>query len=86
MTSIKGAIGESGAAGAAACAAAILCGEAGVAPPIAGLTDVSTAATGLRLCTTRTALRGDIALVTSVASGGALASAVLRVARRGSLI
>ncbi len=37
ITSIKGAIGESGASGAAACVAAVLCGAIGKVPPIAGL-------------------------------------------------
>ena len=40
VTSIKGAIGECGASGAAACVAAVLCGAAGRVPPIAGLRDV----------------------------------------------
>ena len=39
VTSIKGAIGECGASGAAACVAAVLCGAAGRVPPIAGLRD-----------------------------------------------
>ena len=37
VTSVKGALGESGASGSAACAAALLCGAAGTVPPIAGL-------------------------------------------------
>ena len=37
ITSIKGALGESGVAGATSCAAALLCGRAGRIPPIAGL-------------------------------------------------
>lgn len=80
VTSIKGAIGESGAAGAAACAAAILCGRLGEVPPIAGLRDVADSASGLRLCTSRTAA-GEVVMVNSVGSGGALASLVLRVPR-----
>ena len=39
VTSIKGALGESGASGSAACAAALLCGAIGEVPPIAGLMD-----------------------------------------------
>ena len=38
VTSIKGALGEFGASGGAACAAALLCGRIGRVPPIAGLT------------------------------------------------
>ncbi len=78
VTSIKGAIGESGAAGAAACVAAIACGAVGRVPPIAGLTRAGAAAGSLRLATTTTDAPGDIALVNSVASGGALVSLVLR--------
>jgi len=82
VTSVKGALGECGAAGSASCAAAFLCGEVGQAPPIAGLTQPSTAASGLRLARETTPLAGPIALVNSFASGGALFSAVLRVAPR----
>jgi 3-oxoacyl-[acyl-carrier-protein] synthase II len=80
VTSIKGALGECGASGAASCAAAFLCGAAGKVPPIAGLTTRSAAASGLRLARTVIPLDGPIALVNSFASGGALFSAVLRVA------
>ncbi len=80
VTSIKGALGESGAAGTAACAAAFLCGAAGEVPPIAGLLEPCSEAGALRLARQRTRADGPIVLVNSFASGGALFSAVLRVA------
>ena len=42
VTSVKGALGESGASGAAACVAALLCGGQGKVPPIAGLVEAGT--------------------------------------------
>jgi 3-oxoacyl-(acyl-carrier-protein) synthase len=78
VTSIKGAIGESGMSGSAACAAALLCGRAGRVPPIANLAEPDPAAASLRLARTNTAAPGPIALVNSIASGGALFSVVLR--------
>jgi 3-oxoacyl-[acyl-carrier-protein] synthase II len=83
VTSIKGAIGECGASGAAACVAAVVCGGAGQVPPIAGLRHPDPVAGSLRLATAAIAAPGDVVLVNSVASGGALASAVLRVPRQG---
>jgi 3-oxoacyl-(acyl-carrier-protein) synthase len=83
VTSIKGAIGESSAASAAACIAALLCGRAGVVPPIAGLQTPDPQAARLRLARATTPAPGPIALVNSVASGGAIVSAVLRVAPDG---
>jgi 3-oxoacyl-[acyl-carrier-protein] synthase II len=80
VTSVKGSLGESGASGGAACAAALLCGRAGRVPPIAGLKTPARAAAELRLATTALEAGGPIALVNSFASGGALFSAVLRVA------
>lgn len=80
VTSIKGALGESGAAGAAACAAAVVCGRAGKVPPIAGLECADPAAADLRLARGATTAPGPVALINSVASGGALFSVVLRVA------
>jgi 3-oxoacyl-(acyl-carrier-protein) synthase len=79
ITSIKGALAESGASGAAACAAALLCGAAGKVPPVAGLAESDEAAASLRLARKATRLPGPIALVNSFASGGALFSVVLRV-------
>ena len=80
VTSIKGAIGECGASGGAACAAAFLCGGAGEVPPIAGLSTADAVASPLRLARERTAAPGPIVLVNSFASGGALFSVVLRAA------
>lgn len=80
VTSVKGSLGESGASGSAACAAALLCGKAGRVPPIAGLAKPDAAAGTLRLALAAVDLPGPIALVNSFASGGALFSVVLRVA------
>ena len=80
VTSIKGALGESGAAGAAACVAAILCGRSGAVPPVAGLEQVDPACAGLRIARSAEPAPGPMVLVNSVASGGALMSAVLRLA------
>jgi 3-oxoacyl-[acyl-carrier-protein] synthase II len=79
VTSIKGALGESGAAGAAACVAALLCGKSGFVPPIAGLNDLDPACAGLRIARSAEPAPGPVVLINSVASGGALVSAVLRV-------
>jgi 3-oxoacyl-[acyl-carrier-protein] synthase II len=79
VTSIKGALGESGAAGAAACVAALLCGRSGFVPPVAGLNDLDPACAGLHIARRAEPSPGPIVLINSVASGGALASAVLRV-------
>lgn len=80
VTSVKGSLGESGASGSAACAAALLCGKAGRVPPIAGLAKPDAAAGTLRLALAAVDAPGPIALVNSFASGGALFSVVLRVA------
>jgi 3-oxoacyl-[acyl-carrier-protein] synthase II len=82
VTSIKGAIGEFGASGAASCAAAFLCGAQEEVPPIAGLAEVDEAASGLNLARERQPAAGPIVLVNSTASGGSLFSVVLRVAPR----
>jgi len=79
VTSVKGALGEFGAAGSAACAAAFLCGRAGRVPPIAGLIEPDSATATLRLARGAVDAPGPIVLVNSVASGGALFSAVLTV-------
>ena len=78
VTSIKGALGEFGASGSAACAAAFLCGARGpraadCRPGAAG----SPAAARLRLAREAVDAPGPIALVNSFASGGALFSVVL---------
>lgn len=80
VTSVKGALGESGAAGSAACVAALLCGATGEVPPVAGLTEPLAEARSLRVARQRTSADGPLALVNSFASGGALFSVVLRVA------
>ena len=79
VTSIKGALGESGAAGAAACVAALLCGRSGFVPPTAGLDRPDPACAGLRIARCAEPAPGPIVLINSIASGGALVSAVLRV-------
>ena len=79
VTSVKGALGEFGASGSAACAAAFLCGRARRVPPIAGLESPDAATASLRLARTAVEAPGPIALVNSFASGGALFSAVLQV-------
>jgi 3-oxoacyl-[acyl-carrier-protein] synthase II len=79
ITSTKGALGEFGASGSAACAAALLCGAARTAPPIARLTDADQAARPLRLATVATPIAGGVAMVNSFASGGALVTLILRV-------
>jgi 3-oxoacyl-(acyl-carrier-protein) synthase len=81
ITSIKGAIGECGASGAAACVAAVLCGALGRVPPIAGLSEADPVTHPLRLAATTMESPGEIVLVNSVASGGALVSAVLRISK-----
>ena len=80
VTSLKGALGESGASGSAACVAALLCGRAGRVPPISGFATPDAAASTLRLATACVDTPGPIALVNSFASGGALFSVVLRAA------
>lgn len=79
VTSIKGALGEFGASGAVACAAALLCGARGEVPPVVGLRDVDSIAGDLNLVRERQAARGPVVLVNSVASGGSLFSIVLEV-------
>lgn len=80
VTAIKGALGECGASGSAACAAALLCGAVRQVPPIAGLTQPAPEAAALRLAHETTPAPGPTVLVNSFASGGALASVVLRCA------
>ena len=79
VTSIKAAIGEFGACGAASCVAALLCGRVRRIPPIAGLAAIDPCAQRLRLATTALESPGPVVLVNSFASGGALFSVVLRV-------
>ena len=84
VTSIKSAIGEFGASGGASCAAALVCGRAGKVPPVAGLAELDPVAGSLNIATAAEDVPGPIVLVNSFASGGALFSAVLRVARAGA--
>jgi 3-oxoacyl-(acyl-carrier-protein) synthase len=79
VTSIKGAIGEFGAAGAGAAAAAILCGRQGAIAPTVGF-QTPAADCPLRVVSSPAALppEGAIALVNSFASGGTNFSVVLR--------
>ena len=86
VTSIKGAIGECGASGAAACVAAVLCGAAGRVPPIAGLRDADPIARPLRLADANAQAPGEIVLVNSVASGGARGQRRAADSRRRRLI
>ena len=81
VTSIKGSLGECGAAGAAACIAALLCGREGVVPPIAGLEQVGAGAAGLNVARSAMTVDNPIALVNSVGSGGSIVSVVLRADR-----
>ena len=80
VTSVKGALGEFGASGSAACVAALLCGSVGQVPPVAGLTTIDDEAAALRIARATMPAPGPTVLVNSFASGGSLFSAVLRVA------
>jgi 3-oxoacyl-[acyl-carrier-protein] synthase II len=85
VTSIKGAIGEFGAAGAGSAAAAILCGRQGAIAPTAGF-QTPAGDCPVRVVTPATPLPkpgargggGPIALINSFASGGTNFSVVLR--------
>jgi 3-oxoacyl-[acyl-carrier-protein] synthase II len=79
VTSVKGALGESGAAGAASCVAALLCGRGGMVPPVAGLEQIDQACASLNIAVGPERAPGPLVLINSVASGGALTSAVIRV-------
>jgi 3-oxoacyl-[acyl-carrier-protein] synthase II len=78
VTSLKGAIGESSAAGAASCIAALVCG--GEAPPIHAIDRIAPSAADLNIAVTRQRIASPYALVNSVASGGSVVSVVLRIA------
>ncbi|MEO7274816.1 MAG: beta-ketoacyl synthase N-terminal-like domain-containing protein [Vicinamibacterales bacterium] len=79
VTAIKGAIGESGAASAAGCVAAVACGMVGRIPPVAGLRTATAETASLRLATAASDGPARVALVNGIASGGALFSVILRV-------
>jgi len=82
VTSIKGAVGECGASGAAACVAALACGTIGLVPPIVGLAEPMAEAVSLNLASKTTPLPGPIVLINSIASGGSIFSVVLGVGSR----
>jgi 3-oxoacyl-[acyl-carrier-protein] synthase II len=79
VTSIKGALGECGASGAAGCVAAVACGAIGKVPAIANLREPDPSARALHLASSAEDAPGQLVLVNSVASGGALTSVVLRI-------
>jgi 3-oxoacyl-[acyl-carrier-protein] synthase II len=79
VTSVKGALGESSAAGAASCVAALLCGRREMVPPVAGLQNLDPTCASLQVARQAERAPGPLALINSVASGGALTSIVLRV-------
>lgn len=84
VTSIKGGIGESGCAGAAAVIAAVVCGGAGVVPPVAGLLEPDACARDLNIVRQPASSPGPLVLVNAIASGGAICAMVLRVGERTS--
>jgi 3-oxoacyl-[acyl-carrier-protein] synthase II len=79
VTSIKGALGECGASGAASVVAALSCGAVGAVPPVAHLGVPDSATCRLNLARTRLPLPGPVALINSFGSGGSMFSLVLRV-------
>jgi 3-oxoacyl-[acyl-carrier-protein] synthase II len=80
VTTVKGALGECSANGAGAIAAAIACGRRGVVPPVAGLREIDPACAPLPLATSAVPLQDGVALVNAIASGGAIATAIVRTA------
>jgi 3-oxoacyl-[acyl-carrier-protein] synthase II len=78
VTSIKGALGEFGAVGAASLAAALLCGRRGLIAPTAGCT-APDASCPVDVVQTPRTLGAPLVLVNSFASGGTYYSAVVRV-------
>ena len=79
VTAVKGALGESAASTMAGIPSAVLCGRRGLVPPVAGLRHADPACARLRPALEVTALSGPHALVSGIASGGALSAAVIRV-------
>jgi 3-oxoacyl-[acyl-carrier-protein] synthase II len=78
VTSIKGAIGEFGAAGAGSAAAAVLCGRQGTIAPATGFQTPAADCPVNVVSTPAPLADGRIALVNSFASGGTNFSVVLR--------
>jgi 3-oxoacyl-[acyl-carrier-protein] synthase II len=76
VTSIKGAIGEFGAVGAASLAASILCGRAGTIAPTIGVRQTAPDCP-VSVVTAPTPLPGPVALINSFASGGTNVSVVV---------
>ena len=83
VTSIKGALGECAASGAAATVAAFVCGAADAVPPIVGFHAALDGADHLNVASSRRTPGSPLALINSVGSGGALFSVVLRVGLSG---
>ena len=79
VVAIKGALGECGAAGAAALAAALLCGRQGLMPPTVGCRQVDPACE-VSISAEARPLERPLVLVNSFASGGTNYSVVVRVA------
>ena len=77
VTTIKGAIGESGAASAASCVAAIVCGKR--VPAVHGLAEPAPSAARLHLASGTDSVAGSHVMVNGIASGGALFSVVMRI-------
>src|SRR3970282_1483149 len=78
VTSIKGALGECGAAGAASLVAALLCAREGLVPPVADLVEPDGRCARRTRGQSAAALPGPRILVNSIGSGGSLVSAVVR--------
>lgn len=81
VTSLKGAIGESGAAGVASIAAGLLLLPSGVVPPTAGWAEADPACP-VDVAAWARPTAGDTFMVNSVASGGTNCSVVVRAFRR----
>ncbi len=79
VTSLKGAVGESGAAGTASLAAALLCGRRGHVPPTVGLSRLA-ADCPVNAADSARPVPGPLALVNALASGGTLVSVVVEAA------
>ncbi|MEP6782228.1 MAG: beta-ketoacyl synthase N-terminal-like domain-containing protein [Acidobacteriota bacterium] len=77
VTSIKGAIGESAAASAASCVAAIVCGER--VPALPASLEPAPSTRRLRLASAAATLAAPYVIVNGIASGGALFSVVIRI-------
>lgn len=79
VVSLKGAIGESGAGGAAGIIAGLLALKAGRVPPTAGWSEADPAACGVAPSATAREVSGRTFLVNSIASGGTNYAMVVRV-------